>query len=373
MTDCSAYFSENLRKLRKKMNLTQQKLGDLIGYTEKAISKWESGASLPPIETLILLSDILNVSLDELFSRPSKPEYYLGIDGGATHTTFALGDRNGKILQKIVLGPSNPFDVGISGATSVIDEGIKLITAGINKRKISLFAGLSGGGSHETKEMIRAHLDGLGFLKTENGSDSANIISAGLGNGDGAVVVMGTGSACFIKKGAEDHLRIGGFGYLFDHGGSGYDLGNAAIRSALCAEDGSGEKTLIYDHMLKALKTRTVNENIFNFYSMGKAGIASFAPVIFDAYSDGDKLAEGILRRNMKRVAELIVTAGRHFDEQDERVKIVCVGELTKQADILFPMLYSEIERIGEIDRFDISAFDTDVVVGALINAGMPV
>ena len=135
-TDCSIYFSENLRKFRKKMNLTQQSLGDLIGYTEKAVSKWESGASVPPIETLILLSDILNVSLDELVSRPSKPEYYLGIDGSANKTTFALGDRNGKILQKIVLGPSNPFDIGISGATAVIDEGIKLITSGINKRKI---------------------------------------------------------------------------------------------------------------------------------------------------------------------------------------------------------------------------------------------
>ena len=372
-TDCSIYFSENLRKFRKKMNLTQQSLGDLIGYTEKAVSKWESGASVPPIETLILLSDILNVSLDELVSRPSKPEYYLGIDGSANKTTFALGDRNGRILQKIVLGPSNPFDIGISGATAVIDEGIKLITSGINKRKISMFAGLSGGGAHETKEMIRAHLAGLGFLKTDNGSDSANIISAGLGNDDGAVVVMSTGSACFIKKGDAPHTRIGGFGYLFDHGGSGYDLGNAAIRAALCAEDGSGEKTLILDHMLKALKTRSVNENIFNFYSMGKVGIASYAPVIFDAYTDGDKLAENILRRNMERVAELIITASKRFDDTDKKVKIVCVGGLTKQADILFPMLYSEIEKIGDINRFDISVFDNDVVVGALINAGMPV
>ncbi len=371
MENYSKIFAENLRRFRKHMNITQQQLGERLGYSEKAVSKWEGGSSIPPAETLILLADTLNVSLDELFSHSSLPEYYLGIDGGATKTTFALADRDGNILQKIVLGPSNPFDLGISGATAVLEDGIAQITASIHKRKISLFAGISGGGTYETRERIKAFLSGHGFLRANNASDSANIIAAGLNGDDGAVIIMGTGSSCFVSRGGEQ-FRIGGLGYLFDHGGSGYDLGNAAIRAACCAEDGSGEPTLIHKYMLEACKTQTVIENNFDFYSMGKSGIASYAPIIFKAYNEGDKLAEAILKKNMRRVANLIITAGKRLGERDEKIKIVCVGGLTKQYDILSPMINEALEARGVADKFDISIYDGDIVIGALINAGMP-
>ncbi|MBE6704065.1 MAG: FAD-dependent oxidoreductase, partial [Ruminococcaceae bacterium] len=55
-----------------------------------------------------------------------------------------------------------------------------------------------------------------------------NIIAAGLGDSDGITVIMGTGSSCFAKRDGVV-TRVGGLGYLFDHAGGGYDLGNAAI------------------------------------------------------------------------------------------------------------------------------------------------
>ena len=371
MDNYSKIFAENLRRFRKHMKITQQQLGEKLGYTEKAVSKWEGGNSIPPAETLIPLADTLNVSLDELFSHSSLPEYYLGIDGGATKTTFALADRDGNILQKIVLGPSNPFDLGINAATEVLEKGIAQITANIHKRKISLFAGISGGGAYETRERLKVFFDSFGFLRAENGSDSANIIAAGLKGEDGAVIIMGTGSSCFVSRGGEQ-LCVGGLGYLFDHGGSGYDLGNAAIRAACCAEDGSGEPTLIHKYMLEVCKTKTVRENIFNFYSMGKSGIASYAPIIFKAYEAGDKLAEQVLKKNMSHVANLAITAGKYLGKCEGKIKIVCVGGLTKQNAILHPMIDEVLSEKGVKDKFDISVFDGDVVIGALINAGMP-
>lgn len=62
-----------LQKLRKEKGLTQQGLGDLIHYTDKAISKWERGQSLPNNpETLEKLSQIFEVSIEELLYGERK-------------------------------------------------------------------------------------------------------------------------------------------------------------------------------------------------------------------------------------------------------------------------------------------------------------
>lgn len=56
-----------LCELRKEKNMTQQQLGDIIHYTDKAISKWERGFSFPndPV-TLEMLGEIFDVSVEEL-------------------------------------------------------------------------------------------------------------------------------------------------------------------------------------------------------------------------------------------------------------------------------------------------------------------
>ena len=50
-------FSQNLIKLRKAKNLTQAKLAEELCYSDKAVSKWEVGAVVPDIETLVLIAD----------------------------------------------------------------------------------------------------------------------------------------------------------------------------------------------------------------------------------------------------------------------------------------------------------------------------
>ena len=60
-------FSENLKSIRKKQNITQEQLADILSVSRQAISKWESGAVYPETETLLMISKEFNVSLDYLF------------------------------------------------------------------------------------------------------------------------------------------------------------------------------------------------------------------------------------------------------------------------------------------------------------------
>lgn len=66
----SSFFSENLIKLRKNKGFTQQQVASKLGIDRTTYTKYETGVSEPGFEMLIRLSQMLNVSLDELFGGP---------------------------------------------------------------------------------------------------------------------------------------------------------------------------------------------------------------------------------------------------------------------------------------------------------------
>ena len=51
---------------RKEQNLTQQQLADLLGVTNKAVSKWETGDGFPDVSLLLPLAQALGVTADTL-------------------------------------------------------------------------------------------------------------------------------------------------------------------------------------------------------------------------------------------------------------------------------------------------------------------
>lgn len=61
-------FDEKLKELRKQKNITQEELADALYVSRTAISKWESGRGYPNIESLKLLSQYFNITVDELLS-----------------------------------------------------------------------------------------------------------------------------------------------------------------------------------------------------------------------------------------------------------------------------------------------------------------
>lgn len=372
MKDYTEIFAENLHRMRKAKGLTQSRLAEIIRYTEKAVSKWESGGAIPPAETLIKLAEIFNVSLDELFDHITRPSYYLGIDGGATKTTFALASREGNIIRKIVLGPSNPFDLGFEEASKIIREGIEQVSENISKRKISMFAGISGSGNAEMRERFRAFLGGFGFLSYDVDSDGKNILAEGIEGERGAVIIMGTGSSCFCKS--EGIVsRVGGLGYLFDRGGCGYNVGRDAIVAVCKFEDGRGEATALCDMLYSELKTSSLSDDLTRLYELGKSGIASLCPIVFEAYEMGDAVAAEILKSNAECIAELISAAAEKTKATPENpVEIVFVGSLTKRWDVLGGMIEKAL-RSDVLSSTNLKVYSGDVVHGALKLAGMPV
>lgn len=57
-----------LKKLRNEKGMTQEQLGEKIGVSNKTISRWETGNYMPPVECLNMLSDIYNISINEILA-----------------------------------------------------------------------------------------------------------------------------------------------------------------------------------------------------------------------------------------------------------------------------------------------------------------
>ena len=76
-------FSENLQTIRKKNQMSQEELAELLGVSRQAVSKWELGDGYPEVEKLLILSKKLNISLDSLMtgSSPGNEEPDTGPSG----------------------------------------------------------------------------------------------------------------------------------------------------------------------------------------------------------------------------------------------------------------------------------------------------
>lgn len=358
-------FAKNLRAARRARGLTQRELAVRLSYSEKSVSKWESGTAIPPSALLPSLADLLSCRIDDLLCAGDAPAYYLGIDGGGTKTEFLLTSAEGERIAGCTLGASNPIDVGIEECRRVLEAGIAEVTRGLPLRRISVFAGIAGGISGDNRERIRAILTGYGFGACDNGSDAQNAVATSLGERDGIALIAGTGTIAFAKRG-EALFRFGGFGYLLEEGGSGFSIGRDGILAALHAEEDGAKGTPLYSAILKKTECPTVLSAIGRLYEGGKRMFADYAPAVFEAAAAGDATAKAILLRNAEALAALVRSADRIFGE--EARDVVMVGGLTHYRRVYLPMIEEALPKDG---RYRLGVCTESPVWGALRLAGL--
>ena len=61
--------ASNITKLRNNMGMTQAQLGDALNYSDKSVSKWERGESLPDVYVLKSIADMAGVTVDWLLEE----------------------------------------------------------------------------------------------------------------------------------------------------------------------------------------------------------------------------------------------------------------------------------------------------------------
>lgn len=65
-------LSDNLKKIRKEHNLSQEQLAEQLGVSRQAVSKWESGGAYPEMDKVLQLCQIFNLNIDDLLNQDIK-------------------------------------------------------------------------------------------------------------------------------------------------------------------------------------------------------------------------------------------------------------------------------------------------------------
>ncbi len=124
-------IANRLYEYRKKAGLSQDQLAEKIGVSRQAVSKWERGEASPDTENLIALSDVYNVSLDELIKGKTEnpnnnkaennetnvDETYISFEDGT------LNVKHGEKKQQIHFGV-NGVKVDVPNTVVHIDKNI---------------------------------------------------------------------------------------------------------------------------------------------------------------------------------------------------------------------------------------------------------
>ena len=322
-------LGKNIKQIRLERNMTQAQLAQKLHITSQNISKWENGLCLPDVNNLCLLATALEVTTDRLLGKTDGIGAMIAIDGGGTKTEFCLFGSDGEVLRRSLAGSSNPNAVGMDTTLKILKSGIDELLAAQPTLE-AIFAGVAGCGIEKNRRAVKSYLQSC-YPNTKilvNG-DIINVIYSEDYYDECIVAIMGTGSVITAKRNDEIH-RIGGWGYLFDEGYSGFGLGRDAVVAALAQEDGIGDETVLTKLLSEKLGGGIIN-SIDLLYSDNNARIASYAELVFKAYDMGDAVARRIVEKRQRELYRSLIHAYELYGIKH----VVLAGGLSGRRDII--------------------------------------
>jgi N-acetylglucosamine kinase-like BadF-type ATPase len=256
--------------------------------------------------------------------------YVVGVDGGASKTVALIG-TGPRVLGRGESGSSNYHNIGTVAAGKAIriavadaeeHAGLRRITVGT--AVVALAALDSIKGFQIARRFVRRAKIAEEFFVIH---DSVAALYAATKGKPGMVVNSGTGSFAAGINGVGDYVRVGGWGYLIDDKGSGFDIGMKAVSMGFRMMDGRAPSTQLTSLLKNRLGVRTFDEILDNIYSnrIGVEEIAKLAAPVSKAASR-DRVCRQILREAGTSLAELACTAARRLKITKEPFPLVMVG-----------------------------------------------
>lgn len=340
----NSVMAENIKRFRVKSGITQATLAESLNVSAQAISKWESGNSTPNIENLWLMADLFGVSVDSILGYPKKNNRLMvAVDGGGSKTEFVLFDEQGTVLDSCVSASTNPNTNGINNCINTIIDGINSLT--VSTDLVGIYVGGSGFSLNNNKKTIQKALKRqYPYAKVSCQSDLKNVFAVSNVKEDCIVAISGTGFSIVVKKGDAIEIKSG-WGYLMSKYGSGYDIGRDALYAALEYAEGFGEYTVI-NELIEKNHNKTPHEIFGKIYQEGASYIASFAPLVFEAFRYGDKKAKDILENNAEGTSSVI---NRITEVNRIKGKVVLSGSIFTQEAVFTDMIKERLNRDLEI------------------------
>jgi len=294
---------------------------------------------------------------------------FLGIDGGGTQTTCAVGGESEELARAVGPG-SNPIRVGQERSRAallkVMEQACSL--AGVQPRDLqAVCVGMAGGAREHAQEFIRSVVSEFTHASALVVGDNAIAFETAFGQGPGVIVMAGTGSIAFGRNGAGQTARAGGWGFSISDEGSAHWIGKAAVSAAMRAHD-AGETTLLVSSMLNTWHLGTRDDVVRFANSMPPPDFADLFPAVLAVAQEGDALAREILMKSGSELAQLAkIVIGRLWPSQDPAVNVAAAGGVLRSSPLVRQVFSNSLR--AEFARVELRPGVVDPVVGALAMA----
>jgi N-acetylglucosamine kinase-like BadF-type ATPase len=290
-------------------------------------------------------------------AKNSADDLLVVVDAGGSKTAAWLVDlsrpEENQVLGRGRTTAGNPLSVGFLEAAHSIREAV-LMACGeaghVQGCAARAMLSIAGAANPQLREQF------VGWARASGLSDQVAIVSdvlpvlaAGSRECCGVALISGTGSVAFGR--ADDgrtHLR-GGWGYLLGDEGSGYAIGQAALRHTLHSLEVSTTHRPLVDAVLSAIGVTRVLELTRAIYgsSHPRVAIAAVAPHVITFADHGDADAQSIIDDAASDLADLVARTVQAIEPVQAPVALAAAGGVLLSSKRLQDQLHLSLRRDG--------------------------
>jgi glucosamine kinase len=235
--------------------------------------------------------------------------YIIGIDGGGTGCRVAVARPDGQICGQAEGGAANIATNLESACANILQTTTRAFeNAGLladDMARATAVLGLAGANLGDRRAMLLAMLP---FAKAEIISDAETTLIGAIGDTDGIIGALGTGSV-YGRREKGVFSQLGGLGFLLGDDGSGARIGRDILHHSLLAHEGVIPHSPLTREIMAEYQgvPRNMVEAAKHFVPKD---FGAFAPRIVAAAQDGDVNAETILAEHTEIVRKSLDAVG---------------------------------------------------------------
>jgi glucosamine kinase len=242
-----------------------------------------------------------------------QPTLIIGVDGGGTGCRVAVGTAAHGILAEAKGNHGNVstnFEEAIHNILSAVRAATK--DAGHDVRQIEHAVAHLGLAGYTGPDIGKRVADALPFGKSVVTEDTATTIVGAIGQEDGFVIALGTGTI-IARQRAGVQTCIGGWCYQVSDQASGAWLGHGALEHTLLVVDGILPPSPLSDRMLDKLGG---GAGIVQFSLKARPGdFATLAPDVVETAAAGDAIGTSLMQRGADYLQSALTALDYHAQD----------------------------------------------------------
>ncbi len=246
-------------------------------------------------------------------NRQMQARLFVGVDGGGSRTRARVRADSGELLGEA------EAEAGNARLPQGYEENIRacrlaIAAAGLGEDAMArVYAGFGLAGTQQDTDLKNILDRPHPFASLTVDTDAYAAWLGAFGGGDGAILILGTGS-CGLAVIDGQRINVGGWGLDIADDGSGAALGRQAIRRALWALEGMAPLTPFAESVLADFGGEAQNATIWAAEAV-PGDFAAYAPRTFDYAERGDELAVAVVTKTAVE-ATMLITRLRELGAQ---------------------------------------------------------